>query len=344
MQEQVEFAWTNDTWQMRNELLSKSPYLSLEVLYTVADKVDVFPHAIALEIYLANPDVLKDNRFMRYLETKSEPMPAYMIDLLLSASDQITMRAILERNLSYARSTYVEASGKVLHTQLQDPNYNMSNLMLDLQPIKSFPSEVMVIEEYIQLADIAGAYDRYNAMLSGAEFSVYDKREWSAYGAWLELRSTMVQSGYDFENLPIAQIDELTTIAESHWNSYAGRYAMEILNAYYNGEFETEPMISSGSGDAKRTREAIETLHSLLHIYPNPATDYLLVQMDLIISNGAEELLVTDSNGKQIYAIKIKDAKQQIAIDAQNWANGSYLVSLFQDGHLLESETIHVVR
>jgi Secretion system C-terminal sorting domain len=344
LQEQVEFAWTNDTWQMRSELLSKSPYLSIEVLYTVADKVEVFPHAIALEIFMANPDVLKDNRFMRYLEMKSEPMPAYMIDLLLAARDQSTMRAIVERNLSFARSTYVEATGNVLRTQLQDPNYNMANLMLDLEPIKTFPSDVMVIEEYLQLGDITGANDRYNTMLSSAEFSVYDKREWSAYGAWLQLRTTMVQSGYDFENLPIAQIDELTAIADAHWNSYAGRSAMEILNAYYNGEYDTEPMISSGAGGAKRTRETSETLHSQLHIYPNPASDYLLVQMDLLTSISAQELLVTDSNGNQIYAFKIQDAKQQIAIDVQNWANGSYIVSIFQDGHMLESETIHVVR
>jgi hypothetical protein len=344
LQEQVEFAWTNDTWQMRSELLSKSPYLSLEVLYTVADKVDVFPHAIALEIFMANPDVLKDNRFMRYLDTKSEPMPAYMIDLLLAASDQSTMRAILERNLSYARSTYVEATGKVLRTQLQDPNYNMAKLMLDLEPIKTFPSDMMVIEEYLELGDITGANDRYNTMLSSAEFSVYDKREWSAYGAWLQLRTTMVQSGYDFENLPNAQIDELTAIADAHWNSYAGRSAMEILNAYYNGEYDTEPMLSSGAGGAKRTRETGETLHSQLHIYPNPASDYLLVQMDLLTSISEQELLVTDSNGNQIYAVKIQDAKQQIAIDVQNWANGSYIVSIFNEGHMLESETIHVVR
>jgi len=67
---EVETAWPDDTWELRAELLGKSPHLSAEVLKTAADKTEVLPESIIFEIMAANPDELRNDELLKYLEDK----------------------------------------------------------------------------------------------------------------------------------------------------------------------------------------------------------------------------------------------------------------------------------
>ena len=58
----IETAWPQDMWELRTELLGKSPHLSMDVLKATADKTDVLPESVIFEIMAANPDELKKGR------------------------------------------------------------------------------------------------------------------------------------------------------------------------------------------------------------------------------------------------------------------------------------------
>jgi hypothetical protein len=344
LQDEIDFAWTADTWAMRTQLLAKSPYLSRDVLYGVAEKTIVFPHPIALEIFLANPDVLRDNRFIAYLQTKADPMPEYMIDLLLASRDQATFRTMLENNLSKHRSIYMEAAGKVLRTYLQDENYDQSLFIDELKALKTFNTELLVVEDYLQKGNTTAARDRYDDIPTTCELTRYEKEEWIAYGLWLEVREAMLLKSIDYDALGNDEVATLIDLAEANWNSYAGRYAQEILNEYYAGEYEIEPMVSEGSGDPRSSRIANSDVASLLNVYPNPASDYFLVQLALPTFVGHYQLIITDATGKLVRQLSITNAQQQLAIDVQQWSSGSYQVTIVKDQKVIETKEINVVR
>ena len=78
----------DQTMELRDELLGKSPHLSEEILKAAADKTEVLPDPILFEILAANPDELRNGELLTYLKEKSHPLPDYMIDLLSAiASD-----------------------------------------------------------------------------------------------------------------------------------------------------------------------------------------------------------------------------------------------------------------
>ena len=66
----IETAQSQDMWPLRASLLGDSPYLSEEVLKKVADKTTVFTESAIFDILAANPDELKKEDLLKYLEEK----------------------------------------------------------------------------------------------------------------------------------------------------------------------------------------------------------------------------------------------------------------------------------
>ncbi len=60
-------AWPQDAWDLRNYLLSRSPYLTVDVLKEMMDKPG-FPEAMKAEICIANPDATRQEGFIKWLE------------------------------------------------------------------------------------------------------------------------------------------------------------------------------------------------------------------------------------------------------------------------------------
>ncbi len=87
-------------WELRAELLGKSPHLSKEVLMTAADKTDVLPESVLFEILSANPDELKKEELIKYLEDKENPLPSYMIDILRQLANGSTYKTVLLSEIS----------------------------------------------------------------------------------------------------------------------------------------------------------------------------------------------------------------------------------------------------
>lgn len=69
----IESAEPDDMWALRSQLLGHSPHLSQEVLRALADRVDIFPDEVLLEILSANPDELNKDTLISYLEQKEDP-------------------------------------------------------------------------------------------------------------------------------------------------------------------------------------------------------------------------------------------------------------------------------
>jgi hypothetical protein len=130
----------------------------------------------------------------------------------------------------------------------------------------------------------------------------------------------------------------------TYWNSYAGRNAQEILNEYYMGNYEVEPMVSWGNGGPKRASGKSDIISTLLQVYPNPARDYFIVQLSMPNFVGSHQLQVIDASGKLIYQVAITNSREQLAIDAQQWSSGTYHILLLTEGKVIETKEINIVR
>jgi len=96
----IQDVWSEDIWNLRNQLMSKSPYLSQEAIISVAQE-NLLPPALLLEICIANPDATKDQGFLDLLRYEiPTPLPEYMINLIIASWDERTLRTELEEQLA----------------------------------------------------------------------------------------------------------------------------------------------------------------------------------------------------------------------------------------------------
>jgi hypothetical protein len=114
LQQYVENTWGAQVWATREELLDISPFVSEVVMRSVLDNTSTYPHALAFEILAANPDLLGDPKLVAYLSAKADPMPQFMIDLLLATDPGATEKTNMQKTLAVKRTGHIRQVSEAL--------------------------------------------------------------------------------------------------------------------------------------------------------------------------------------------------------------------------------------
>lgn len=76
-----------------------------------------------------------------------------------------------------------------------------------------------------------------------------------------------------------------------------------------------------------------------LKLYPNPATDYLFIEYDVIFVKEAK-LQIYNTIGAVVYTKTLDERQDNIKISVSDYKNGLYFCSLKIDGKLLNTRKI----
>jgi hypothetical protein len=312
LKNEVTAAWPEDTWEMRDFLLAKSPGLSLAVLKEVATKTSVYPHPVALEIFLANPDVLRDTRFIQHLETKPDPMPQYMIDLLLASRDAVTFRTLLERERALSRSTMLQSARDLARMYYQYPDSipQLDSLLQDFAPLGSHFANALAWSEaggvpttLLDDLDVDNTHESTAMLaLSSIANGLYgDQRTWS------ELSTTEIQA--------------LEDVAD-YYTTYAGRTAMSVLNEWYDGQWFIPPGLNTTWTPRNYSNESEQL--PIVQVSPNPASDVVYVMAPRGIPEDAVFSLI-DATGRTVVQLQMKAGSTFAPIEVNTLHSGQYL-------------------
>jgi len=145
----IQSAQPYDMWALRAQLLGDSSHLSLEVLKEVANKTDVFTEYVPFDLLAANPDELKKDTLISYLENKEEPLPAYMIDILKQLAEGVTYKTVLRQQLSFYKQDYSRAANEIIRCILNDSVTNYTELRNWLDNLGGITSDRQIIRSAI---------------------------------------------------------------------------------------------------------------------------------------------------------------------------------------------------
>ncbi len=97
----IQTAWTKDVWDIRADLLSKSPFLSEDAIFILIAERPL-PDAMMLEVLAANPDISSKNKTLGFIQEQYPPYPEYFISQLSGLKDSITAKTQLLSEISQA--------------------------------------------------------------------------------------------------------------------------------------------------------------------------------------------------------------------------------------------------
>jgi hypothetical protein len=327
----VSTAQPSQMWEIRSKLLGDSPYLSTEVLKLAADRTDMFSESAIFDIMAANPDELKKEELMKYLEEKENPLPDYMLNILKQVAEGTSYRTVLELQMSRHSHDRAQAANDIIRSILNAEELDMNQLQLWLTNLGGLEAEKQLIASYVHQGDYSTALALAETLPVAYKLQDEQLLDHNQYMSLLQLQQNLKNSGRTMAQLTTGEQQQLTEIAASETATSAAM-AKSVLELFYGAGFERCLPIAD---EASYKNSAADDLNRLAVHYgmsisakPNPAGDW--AAFDYTLPEGTETALleITDAAGKTIATYTLQGSMGQQLADTRQWPAGQYVYSL----------------
>ncbi|MDX9771640.1 MAG: S8 family serine peptidase, partial [Tenuifilaceae bacterium] len=344
VQAEIAMAWPEDMWELRDELLGLSPLLSKDVLVSASDRTDVLPESIIFEVLSANPDELKKKELMEHLETKDNPLPAYMIEILESLTGSVTYKTILQSQMAHYGRMEGRAAGILLRDMLRDSTTTPESIRTFMAERQSLPMDMQRVDSYLESGETAQAL----ALAAGLpQQYALDGEALAEHGRFVQLKQ--LQAGLHDQGRNIFQLtptekEQLEALVEQSTGA-AGRQARSILAFVYEEEFCDCPADINPELKAKTfVQPPLDKLdEAQISVHPNPAKTWVSFDYTIPGSSSNANLEIRDATGKLVYQTTLENKQGQYVWDTRDIAPGLYYYTM-KTTHGIKSGKVTVVR
>jgi hypothetical protein len=330
----IETAWPQDTWELRAELLGKSPHLSMEVLKTAADKTDVLPDAVLFEILAANPDELKKDELITYLEDKENPLPSYMIDILKQVATGSTYKTVLIQQMAYCNQVKTRAAYDIVRSLINDTITDNNELRNWFDNIGGKRADEQIIASYMSEGNFTNALSLANLMPSLYNYTVNELTEHTYYTDMLNLQVNIAQQGRTIFDLDSTEVVNLVSIAENSAGT-AGAQAKGILEFAYGNHYCNciEGDNTSYKSSSNINYNAFSKVFGPdIEVKPNPAGEWTTFYYSLPAIDSDGVIKISDVNGRIIESFVVSGTQGQKVWDSRKINNGVYFYTFEVNG------------
>ncbi len=288
-------SFTNTASDVKEMMLSNSPNLSDKIMYTLIKDNTILQNSDLLDIIATNPDVAHNEELLKMLQEKTNPMDEWMLDFLREAGTYETNRTLLEQKFAQKQYERDNVAWQIVRHLLQDTasvTLNHAELRQWLNMIGTPRAQYMIAEDYCSVGDYSAASQVLNSM-NEEDLDRYERMELGGMKTWLNLQTTLNNSGRNIYQLTTAERDNIRLMAEQERQyGLAGTYAANLLNLYEPNKYNL-PTIYPSDGTAKKTSSSEGTIvkkkrvlkkmpitqNTGIAVFPNPVNDILTVDL-----------------------------------------------------------------
>jgi len=321
-------------WELRSELLGKSPHLSMDMLKATADKTDVLPDNVIFEIMAANPDELKKEELIKYLEDKENPLPDYMVDILRQVAMGSTYKTVLIRQMAHYNQIKTLAANNIIRSILNDSLVDNSELRNWLDNIGGKRADEQIIATYLSEGNYTDAMALANMMPVLYKYSGGEITEHSYYTEMLNLQIFLANEQRTIFDLDSTEVSNLVFIADNSIGT-AGAQAKGILEFAYGYHYcNCIGVDTSGYKNSNAFNpDAFEKLYGIeISVEPNPVREWAAFNYTLPDNNSECVIKISDVSGKQIATLPINRKQGQTVWDTRKVKSGVYFYTLNVSG------------
>jgi hypothetical protein len=332
--------------EIRQELLSTSPYLSDTVLKQAIYKEDVLPNAMIRDVLKANPQSAKSDEILNTLNSRYEPMPDYMMAQIMGGKNFLGAKEEFEAKIQSWEQIRSKAKADLMREFLLD-----TNMISPLDSIITFlESEIDLNSKYdLALAqwdnsDLEGAWFTLDAI--PAQFTLDEKQsiDHENYMKYFGLLQTQSDSNWQANQLDSTSVSSLYEIKDSGNPRIAALSRGLLVKGGFFKYIETInfPVIAKSSDipPVKNNENPTTNKEDKLWIFPNPASDYVIAYYNLELKYKSGEIHLLDMKGNVLRSFPIICGKDQIVIDLKYYPVGFYMVSLYSKYQILDSKKL----
>lgn len=329
--DEVQESWPQEAWDLRNYLMSKSPYLSTTVLMEVVKK-NILPQAMVLEICLANPEATKKESFIKWAEYEApNPLPGYMIDLIAGSWDERTFRMELEAQMGQHHAD-MSVAADILQASYRadEETIPLADMLDQWNKMPNYGARFAEVEMHLRMKQFEQAKAILNSL--AARYTLKEEREAERDRAiwYIDRLQGLTGEGRSIMQFNATEVAELTTFAETA-SDIPGTWVRNILCFGYqiclpHGEG------GGGGNKALKPRKDVpnSTSDRVLEVMPNPASAWATIEYDLGMETSEAYVRIIDARGKEVALLPAMAAKGQLLWDTRTVPSGVYAIELFR--------------
>lgn len=324
---EINNATSTDMWTLRNKLLGNSPYVSKEVLARTIDRDDVFSSSILFEILSANPDELKRDTLINYIESKNGRLPDYMIEMLRQIASGVTPRTALTSQIAeYAHDRNIAACD-IVRSFLNDTVVNLTTLRQWLGNINDITADRMAVATYVQEGDFLNAISLANTLPNIYNLQENDLVDHNDYMVLLNIYQVLYNSNRTVHEMTVAETEVITDIAYNGTGTsqlMAKAIMMQISDQY------VEPYICPDIPRKNDRGANINYCYDLIeddftaYLSPSPANTWVSVEYNLPDNSSKATLTIINTYGVKVMEVELIGNMGSKTIEIHDLAAGIY--------------------
>ncbi|GAB1417851.1 hypothetical protein MASR2M12_06160 [Bacteroidales bacterium] len=262
---------------------------------------------------------------MEYLQTKAEPLPDYMIEVLESLRENITYKTILQSQMGQYGLQQFRAGRALLHDLVHHHSSDLEGIRNQLAAAESLPMDMQLVELFMQERKTEQALSLAGILPQLYSLTGEDLAEHNRYMSLKQLQANLLDADRTIFELEPSEksllfnlIDESQGLAGTQARNlmaFIGEYEYCDCPAPLDEELKTKPV----SG------KSIQTLSSLsVKVRPNPANNWVSFAYTLEGGQAQAALELRDAAGKMVHQVQLIQPKGEYVWDTRTLQAGSY--------------------
>lgn len=334
--------------EVYNQLMQVSPFLSDTVLKTTIIREDVLDNNMIYDIMVANPQSGKSDEIMDMLEVKNDPMPGYMLGDIYDGRLILGDKEILEAEIAHWKRERFKTFSKLFRHYYSDTVSFESNT-----PLINLLENASYLTPHYQLVLLYAANHKYTEASQKLQsvpvdfnLSTKQQSEHQGYTDLVTIFEHCYNNAIDLFNPNDSIVTELFALYLADVGKPSA-YARNLLIAageldYVDGITITPNLGEKSGRFYDRTRPANENAKSFVNVYPNPASDHLIIEHSF--SNSTVGIKIFDNSGRFQKSVVFDSGTEVSDISISDLKSGIYFLQILVNEQFVETKKITILR
>ena len=336
----------NDAWELRNELIESSP-LSEEVLMNLIDE-DILSNALLLDVLMTNEQAVHSEDIIEMLETKTTPMPDYMINTFLGLFGELGQEAVLSAEISDAGQKMYSA-GRILiaHWYADSTGDDLDSIPALYDEIGAPMTQLQKIAFQRGMQQWAEATGELNNLGNNDDLTLWEQITFggiqNVYGLYDAERTGGLNNVWN----PSVATQAALTQQSADPDTRGGIYAKGWLKFTQNELYLPEEVVFQPPANKRQQRNIFELRDTdtevLFEIYPNPANDFVTIAMDAYEIKETLHIEILNSIGNIV--LEKKNVSTGITnINTVSLPSGIYVVRISDGSTEVQKQILEIIK
>ncbi|NOX48391.1 MAG: T9SS type A sorting domain-containing protein [Chlorobi bacterium] len=327
--------------------MGKSPYLSDSVLMSAIEKENVLPNVLIKDILVANPQAAKSEQVMQKVGEKAYPLSDEMLAEVLLGKYIVAAKEKLEAQVNWYGHSRAMALNRLKQYYLSDTvnESSLDSLILLLENENGLHEKYELVFAYTKKGQWTDALDLLNGVPIQYSLNEQQQTIYNDLSDYMDIMNELQMADTNLFGIDETQLGELLYLAENATNQ-VGAYSKNILvqlGLYNYEEPILLPVEGLKSSNAIQITDPVLKSYPKIKLYPNPAKDYLIVELQTANLNGAIiELFNNQGTMLKLYSVPARTL--DYLVNFKDITSGIYIISVKMNGAIIGSEKISIIR